>query len=39
MTTAPVIELRDVSRAYVDGPPALADASLTVRAGPAPRSD
>ncbi|MEV8352084.1 ABC transporter ATP-binding protein [Streptomyces niveus] len=35
MTTAPVIELRDVSRAYDDGPPALVDASLTVRAGDA----
>lgn len=31
--TTPVIELRDVSRRYDDGPPALQDASLTVRAG------
>lgn len=33
--TTPVIELRDVSRAYDDGPPALHDASLTVRTGEA----
>jgi putative ABC transport system ATP-binding protein len=33
--TTPVIELRDASRAYDDGPPALRDASLTVRAGEA----
>ncbi|NYV76915.1 ABC transporter ATP-binding protein [Streptomyces sp. UH6] len=31
--TAPVIELRDVIRRYDDGPPALDDVSLTVRAG------
>lgn len=38
MPTTPVIELRDVSRRYdsaSDGPPALQDASLTVRAGEA----
>lgn len=35
MTTAPVIELRGVSRAYDDGPPALVDASMTVQAGDA----
>ncbi|MFE3856758.1 ABC transporter ATP-binding protein [Streptomyces griseorubiginosus] len=33
--TAPVIELCDVSRRYDDGPPALHDVSLTVRAGEA----
>ncbi|WP_405674580.1 ABC transporter ATP-binding protein [Streptomyces sp. NBC_01511] len=33
--TTPVIELRDVSRRYDEGPPALVDASLTVRAGDA----
>ncbi|MEU4765175.1 ABC transporter ATP-binding protein [Actinosynnema sp. NPDC023794] len=33
--TTPVIELRDVSRRYDDGPPALSDVSLTVRAGEA----
>lgn len=33
--TAPVIELRDVSRRYDEGPPALRDVSLTVRAGEA----
>ncbi|MEV8456938.1 ABC transporter ATP-binding protein [Streptomyces sp. NPDC052095] len=31
--TTPVIELREVSRRYDDGPPALRDVSLTVRAG------
>ncbi|MBD0422671.1 ABC transporter ATP-binding protein [Streptomyces sp. TRM S81-3] len=31
--TTPVIELSDVSRRYDAGPPALQDASLTVRAG------
>ncbi|MFJ8332160.1 ABC transporter ATP-binding protein [Streptomyces sp. NPDC094437] len=31
--TTPVIELSDVSRRYDAGPPALRDASLTVRAG------
>jgi putative ABC transport system ATP-binding protein len=31
--TAPVIELRDVSRRYGEGPPALDGVSLTVRAG------
>ncbi|MBT2511830.1 ABC transporter ATP-binding protein [Streptomyces sp. ISL-98] len=31
--TTPVIELCDVSRRYDDGPPALQDTSLTVRAG------
>ncbi|WP_448316460.1 ABC transporter ATP-binding protein [Streptomyces sp. CO7] len=33
--TAPVIELRDVSRGYGEGPPALDAVSLTVRAGEA----
>ncbi|WP_158848751.1 ABC transporter ATP-binding protein [Saccharothrix deserti] len=33
--TTPVIELRDVSRRYDDGPPALSDVSLTVHAGEA----
>ncbi|MEU5346166.1 ABC transporter ATP-binding protein [Streptomyces sp. NPDC020766] len=33
--TQPVIELRDVSRGYDDGPPALHDTSLTVRPGEA----
>ncbi|MFJ6016518.1 ABC transporter ATP-binding protein [Streptomyces sp. NPDC092952] len=33
--TTPVIELREVSRQYDDGPPALRDVSLTVRAGEA----
>ncbi|MET8982733.1 ABC transporter ATP-binding protein [Streptomyces sp. NPDC004539] len=33
--TAPVIELCDVSRRYDEGPPALRDVSLTVRAGEA----
>ncbi|MER5267284.1 ABC transporter ATP-binding protein [Actinosynnema sp. NPDC002837] len=33
--TTPVIELRDVSRRYDDGPPALDDVTLTVRAGEA----
>lgn len=33
--TTPVIELRGVSRRYDDGPPALHDASLTVRPGEA----
>ncbi|WP_405526360.1 ABC transporter ATP-binding protein [Streptomyces canus] len=33
--TVPVIELCDVSRGYDDGPPALDDVSLTVRAGEA----
>ncbi|WOX26462.1 ABC transporter ATP-binding protein [Streptomyces solicathayae] len=33
--TMPVIELRDVSRRYDDGPPALHDATLTVRPGEA----
>ncbi|MCC8246979.1 ABC transporter ATP-binding protein [Saccharothrix luteola] len=33
--TTPVIELRDVSRRYDDGPPALSDVSVTVRAGEA----
>ncbi|WNV88928.1 ABC transporter ATP-binding protein [Umezawaea sp. Da 62-37] len=33
--TTPVIELRDVRRAYDDGPPALHDASLTVLPGEA----
>ena len=33
--TTPLIELRDVSRRYDAGPPALDDASLTVRAGEA----
>ena len=33
--TTPVIELRDVSRRYDDGPPALTDVTLTVRAGEA----
>jgi putative ABC transport system ATP-binding protein len=33
--TTPLIELRDVSRRYDTGPPALRDASLTVRAGEA----
>ncbi|MDL5202197.1 ABC transporter ATP-binding protein [Streptomyces sp. ALI-76-A] len=33
--TTPVIELRGVSRRYDDGPPALHEASLTVRAGEA----
>ncbi|MFD0205195.1 MULTISPECIES: ABC transporter ATP-binding protein [Saccharothrix] len=33
--TTPVIELRDVSRGYDDGPPALSDVTLTVRAGEA----
>ncbi|MFD7071534.1 ABC transporter ATP-binding protein [Streptomyces sp. NPDC059913] len=33
--TTPVIELREVSRRYDDGPPALHDVSLTVRAGEA----
>ena len=31
--TSPVIELRDVKRAYDAGPPALRDATLTVRPG------
>src|SRR3954464_4499150 len=33
--TQPVIELREVSRRYDDGPPALQDTSLTVRPGEA----
>ncbi|MFH8801009.1 ABC transporter ATP-binding protein [Streptomyces sp. NPDC017936] len=33
--TMPVIELREVSRRYDDGPPALHEASLTVRSGEA----
>ncbi|QEU97905.1 ABC transporter ATP-binding protein [Streptomyces kanamyceticus] len=33
--TMPVIELREVSRRYDEGPPALHEASLTVRAGEA----
>ncbi|PSL52790.1 putative ABC transport system ATP-binding protein [Saccharothrix carnea] len=33
--TTPVIELRDVSRGYDDGPPALSDVTLTVHAGEA----
>lgn len=33
--TTPVIELRGVSRRYDDGPPALDEASLTVRPGEA----
>ncbi|MFD4031987.1 ABC transporter ATP-binding protein [Streptomyces sp. NPDC058637] len=33
--TTPVIELREVSRRYDDGPPALYEASLTVRPGEA----
>ncbi|MFD8871882.1 ABC transporter ATP-binding protein, partial [Streptomyces sp. NPDC059590] len=33
--TTPVIELRDVSRGYDGGPPALDDVSLTVRPGEA----
>jgi putative ABC transport system ATP-binding protein len=33
--TKPVIELRDVSRGYDDGPPALSEVTLTVRAGEA----
>ncbi|MFJ7158839.1 ABC transporter ATP-binding protein [Streptomyces sp. NPDC101118] len=33
--TMPVIELREVSRRYGDGPPALHDVSLTVRPGEA----
>ncbi|WP_329530853.1 ABC transporter ATP-binding protein [Streptomyces sp. NBC_01450] len=33
--TTPLIELREVSRKYDDGPPALHDTSLTVRAGEA----
>ncbi|CCH31367.1 ABC transporter ATP-binding protein [Actinosynnema sp. NPDC047251] len=33
--TTPVIELREVSRRYDGGPPALHDAALTVRAGEA----
>ncbi|MDQ0957377.1 putative ABC transport system ATP-binding protein [Streptomyces sp. B4I13] len=33
--TEPLIELRDVSRSYDDGPPALNDVSLTVGAGEA----
>ncbi|GAB2992727.1 ABC transporter ATP-binding protein [Saccharothrix stipae] len=33
--STPVIELRDVSRRYDDGPPALSDVSLTVGAGEA----
>ncbi|MFD3469738.1 ABC transporter ATP-binding protein [Streptomyces sp. NPDC058682] len=33
--TTPVIELREVSRRYDDGPPALHEASLTVRPGEA----
>ncbi|QGV77551.1 ABC transporter ATP-binding protein [Streptomyces ficellus] len=33
--TLPVIELREVSRRYDDGPPALHEASLTVRPGEA----
>ncbi|MEV0643749.1 ABC transporter ATP-binding protein [Phytomonospora sp. NPDC050363] len=33
--TSPVIELRDVGRAYDEGPPALQAASVTVRAGEA----
>ncbi|MFI9008066.1 ABC transporter ATP-binding protein [Actinosynnema sp. NPDC053489] len=33
--TTPVIELRDVSRGYDDGPPALRDVTLTVREGEA----
>ena len=33
--TTPVIELRDVGRGYDDGPPALSDVTLTVRAGEA----
>ncbi|TQJ47010.1 ABC transporter ATP-binding protein [Streptomyces sp. NBC_00080] len=35
MTEPPLIELRDVSRRYDDGPPALHDVSLTVRSGEA----
>jgi putative ABC transport system ATP-binding protein len=34
-TTAPVIEIRDVSRRYGEGPPALADVTLRVAAGEA----
>ncbi|WP_308012076.1 ABC transporter ATP-binding protein [Actinacidiphila acidipaludis] len=33
--TAPIIEIRDVSKRYDDGPPALAGLSLTVAAGEA----
>ncbi|NUT52118.1 MAG: ATP-binding cassette domain-containing protein, partial [Saccharothrix sp.] len=33
--TTPVIELRDVSRRYDEGPPALSDVTLTVEAGEA----
>jgi putative ABC transport system ATP-binding protein len=33
--TVPVIELRDVSRKYGEGPPALQDVSLTITAGEA----
>ena len=33
--TAPMIELRDVTRRYGDGPPALRDVSLTINAGEA----
>ena len=33
--TAPMIELRDVTRRYGDGPPALRDVSLTITAGEA----
>ncbi|MFF0739535.1 ABC transporter ATP-binding protein [Streptomyces sp. NPDC004111] len=35
MSSTPVIELREVSRRYDDGPPALHHASLTVRPGEA----
>jgi putative ABC transport system ATP-binding protein len=35
MTTPPLIELLDVSRRYGSGPPALEDASLSVRTGEA----
>ncbi|WP_127359367.1 ABC transporter ATP-binding protein [Actinacidiphila soli] len=33
--SAPVIDIRDVSRTYGEGPPALADVTLSVRAGEA----
>ena len=33
--TAPVIEIREVTRTYGEGPPALADVTLSVRAGEA----
>ncbi|MFE2426774.1 ABC transporter ATP-binding protein [Streptomyces sp. NPDC059373] len=34
-TTAPLIDIREVSRTYGEGPPALADVTLSVRAGEA----